>query len=115
MNVGTLHALERAAERYGLNLDWAALGVLKAKCRLRDGLRQHGCPMQGTEVWLINHFGTEISVVYDRSRDKVITLAPWAGREMFRLGERVRVTDHGRPVPISALMAQVQGGAHAGA
>ncbi len=108
------HQRQRARERYGVEVVGSDLAWMAALCRDGCGARIGIDPRRGYEQWIIRWAGREVAVVYERSRNHVVTLAPWAGREEFELRARARVTRHGQLLADGwrALAALVEGGAH---
>lgn len=113
------HAMRRARERYGVILDWTDMEAIRAQCKSAQDPLLAVEPHKKHEARLVTCGDVQLNVIYDPARDLVMTIAPWSGNRMFRLGARVRVTRSGRPVPdpLAALIAHVAttGGGHASA
>jgi len=69
------HAKRRASERYDLHLNRMDLKQLVTKIQNSDGKFVESLSLR-TAVWLLEHEGKPVKVVYDRNRKTIVTFLP---------------------------------------
>lgn len=71
----TQHAIDRALERYGLELDEQNLKRIVQRLNRGDGLMIQACD-DGSTVWGLKHGDTWLRVVLNAAKTLVITFLP---------------------------------------
>jgi len=69
------HAIERARERYGVQLTPEALGILRRQIEDQTALLTKKLP-DGIEQWLVMHDGTAMVAVYDPQSRWICSVVP---------------------------------------
>lgn len=93
MSVAEPHAIARARERYGLDLNMGDLHMLSRACRFGPSRKLRDCS-GGLEERLVDHEGRLLVVIYDPVRDNIVTVKSNnhlpLGRGLATLGDVMR-------------------------
>lgn len=83
------HALERARERYGIELTSVEYLALCTRLAAREGLlvADQG---EGREVWCIPFNGRWLVAVFDQRPARIVTFLPPSRRPMHDYGSKLR-------------------------
>ena len=82
-----MHARNRAAERYGLYMDNQDIRLLANRLMIGEGVEFERESRHISKAFILVG-DTEIPVVYNRTRGRVITILPPDAKEVIRARER---------------------------
>ncbi len=71
-----VHAIERARERYGIELDLPALNAIAAQIAAGEGMLLRRSPRDGHEVVVIRVQGQLVTVAFDPHKGWIKTFKP---------------------------------------